>query len=320
MTLPVVTESWSGVVNEVTIGATAEEGGTRSSVVKVGGAKSLPFHQFEGDIGNKPVIAAHVVDTPPEEWPEMLKKEYEDVYSDIGSWAKKCVDELGVSAIALQLDGIHPDKGDLDEAHAVDVVTRLKESVGVPLIVWGCGFPEKDNAVLPKVSQALKGERVLLGSATQDNYKTIAAVALADGHNVIAEAPIDINIGKQVNILLTDMDFPLERVVMFQTTGALGYGLEYVYSIQERERLAALGGDRMMAMPMLATVGHEAWRAKEAKAPETDFPEWGPESKRGPMWEIMTATGMLISGADILLMRHPQAIKSIRSMIDKLYD
>jgi acetyl-CoA decarbonylase/synthase complex subunit delta len=179
---------------------------------------------------------------------------------------------------------------------------------------------EKDNAVLPKISQVLKGERALLGSATQDNYKTIAAVGLADGHNVIAEAPIDINIGKQVNILLSDMDFPLERVVMFQTTGALGYGLEYVYSIQERERLAALGGDKMMAMPMLATVGHEAWRAKEAKAPEGDFPEWGPEAKRGPMWEIMTAMGMLISGGDILLMRHPQAIKTVKAMIDKLYN
>jgi acetyl-CoA decarbonylase/synthase complex subunit delta len=319
MALPAVTESWSGVVNEVTIGATAAEGGTRTSVVKVGGAKALPFHQFEGEIGNKPVIAAHIVDTPPEEWPEMLRKEYEDVYKDVGAWARKCVDELGVAMIALSLDGIHPDKGNLDDAHAVEVVKKLKDSVGVPLIIWGCGFPEKDNAVLPKVSQALKGERALLGSATQDNYKTIAAVALADGHNVIAEAPIDINIGKQVNILLTDMDFPLERVVMFQTTGALGYGLEYVYSIQERERLAALGGDRMMAMPMLATVGHEAWRAKEAKAAEADFPEWGPETKRGPMWEIVTAMGMLISGGDIMLMRHPQAIRTVSKMIDKLY-
>lgn len=319
MTLPAVTESWSGFVNEVTIGATAAEGGTRTSIVKVGGAKALPFHQFEGEVGNKPAIAAHIVDTPPVEWPEVLRKEYESVYNDVGAWAKKCVDELGVAMIALSLDGIHPDKGNLDEAHAVEVVTKLKESVGVPLIVWGCGFPEKDNAILPKISQALKGEKVLLGSATQDNYKTIAAVALADGHNVIAEAPIDINIGKQVNILLTDMDFPLERVVMFQTTGALGYGLEYVYSIQERERLAALGGDKMMAMPMLATVGHEAWRAKEAKAAESDFPEWGPEANRGPMWETVTAMGMLISGGDIMLMRHPQAIKTVSKMIDKLY-
>jgi len=320
MALPMVTESWSGAVNEVIIGATSEDGGTRASVVKIGGAKALPFHQFEGEIGSKPVIAAHLIDVAPEEWPENLRKEYEDVYGDTGAWAKKCVEELGVKMIAMSLDGIHPDKGNLDVNHAVDVVTKLKENVDVPLIIWGCGFPEKDNAVLPKISQVLKGERVLLGSADQDNYKTIAAVALADGHNVIAEAPIDINIGKQVNILLSDMDFPLERVVMFQTTGALGYGLEYVYSIQERERLAALGGDKMMAMPMLATAGHEAWRAKEAKAPEADFPEWGPESKRGPMWEVMTAMGMLISGADILLMRHPGAIKTMSSTIDKLYD
>ncbi|MFH1421500.1 MAG: acetyl-CoA decarbonylase/synthase complex subunit delta [Planctomycetota bacterium] len=319
MAIPAVTESWTGVVNEVTIGATKEQGGTRTSTVTVGGAKTLPFHQFEGECGKKPVIAAHILSVLPEEWTDELKQQYSSVSDEPGKWAKYCMDELNVDLICLSLEACHPDKGNMDENHAVDTVKSIVNSVGLPLIIWGCGFPEKDNQIMPKVSAALKGERVLLGSATQHNYKTIAAVALADNHNLIAEAPLDINIGKQVNILLSDMDFPLERVVMFQTTGALGYGLEYVYSIQERERLAALNGDKMMAMPMLATVGHESWRAKEAKAPSSEFPAWGDEKKRGPLWELITGMAMLVSGVDILLMRHPEAIKSIRKAIDRLY-
>jgi len=320
MAVPVVTETWTGFVNEVTIGATKEQGGTRTSTVTVGGAKTLPFHHFEGAVGRKPVIAAHILSVSPEEWPDLLKEEYKGVSDEPGKWAKFCQDQLKVDLICLSLEACHPDKGNLDENHAVQAVTSVLKSVGLPLIVWGCAFPEKDNQIMPEVSAAGKGERLLLGSATQHNYKTIAAVALADGHNIIAEAPLDINIGKQVNILVSDMDFPLERVVMFQTTGALGYGLEYVYSIQERERLAALGGDKMMAMPMLATVGHESWRAKEAKALSSEFPAWGDEKKRGPLWEITTAMAMLVSGVDILLMRHPEAIRTIKKAIDRLYN
>jgi len=319
MPLPDVKESWPAQIVEVQIGATKEEGGTRTSVVKVGGHKGLPLHFFEGANGNRPVIAAHIVDVTPDDWAPTLAEAYKDVWSDVGKWAAYCADELGVDMLCVTLQGCHPDFGDLPADHAVEVATKLKESVGVPLIVWGTGVAEKDNQIMPKVSEALRGERALLGSATQENYKTLCAVAQADQHCIISEAPLDINIGKQVNILLSDMEFPLERIVMFQTTGALGYGFEYVYSIQERQRLAGLGGDKLMALPMLATVGHEAWRAKEAKAPESEFPEWGTESVRGPLWETVTAAGMLISGVDILLMRHPEAIRQTKKLIDRLW-
>ena len=319
MALPDVKESWPAEVVEVQIGATKEEGGTRTSVVKVGGHKGLPFHFFEGSNGNKPVVAAHILDTTPEDWPSELANAYKNVWHDVARWAQFCVDELKVDMVCVTLQGCHPDFGDRPVDHAVEVVAKLKEAVGVPLIIWGTGVADKDNQIMPKVSEALRGERALLGSATQENYKTLCAVCQADGHCIISEAPLDINIGKQVNILLSDMEFPLERIVMFQTTGALGYGFEYVYSIQERQRIAGLMGDRLTALPMMATAGHEAWRSKEAKAPESDFPEWGTERVRGPLWELTTAAGMILSGVDILLMRHPEAIKQTQKLIKRLW-
>ena len=170
---------------------------------------------------------------------------------------------------------------------------------------------------MPKVSQAAKGENCLIGTVTEDNYKSLTAIALADGHNLITEAPLDINIAKQVNILVSDMGFPLERIVTFQATGALGYGIEYTYSIQERQRQATLSADKMMAMPVICDVGNEAWRTKEAKTP--DAPDWGDAGKRGPMWEAATAVCLLQAGADILRMRHPKAVSTVKNYISELW-
>jgi acetyl-CoA decarbonylase/synthase complex subunit delta len=141
---------------------------------------------------------------------------------------------------------------------------------------------------------------------------------LADGHNIIAESPIDINIAKQLNILISDMGLPLERIVINPTIGALGYGLEYAYSIMERARLAALAGDKTVAMPFICLVGQESWRAKEAKASSAEFPAWGPQSERGVVWESVTATALIQSGADILVMRHPKAVEKVNKYIDNL--
>ncbi|KPJ61843.1 MAG: acetyl-CoA decarbonylase/synthase complex subunit delta [Planctomycetes bacterium DG_23] len=319
MELPSVEERSTSAVNVVTIGATTAEGGTREKVIKVGGARTLPFLDFEGEVGERPVVAMDVLDMVPEDWPEALAAAHRDAWDDPGKWAKKCVEEYGADLICIKLDGTHPDKGDKSPEEAVEAVTKVKEAVGVPLIVWSAGDDEKDNKVMPKVSQALAGENCLLGTVSEDNYKTLTAVCIADNHNLIALAPIDINIAKQVNILVTDMGFPLERIVMFQTTGALGYGLEYVYSIQERQRLAALAGDKMMQMPMICDVGYESWRAKEAKTPDEDAPEWGPQADRGTMWETITAVVLLQSGVDILRMRHPRAVEEVKKVIDELF-
>ncbi|MFQ5713195.1 MAG: CO dehydrogenase/acetyl-CoA synthase subunit delta [Candidatus Scalinduaceae bacterium] len=313
-----VADKWTGAVKEVTIGATKDQGGTRDKTVTVGGAKSIPFMDFDGDQGKKIAIAMDVYDIPPEDWPEPLLKNYEDVVNDPASWAKKCAEEYGADLICLKLDGIHPDKGNKSADDAVNTVKSVLGAVKTPLIIWGCENDEKDNEVMPKVSQAAAGERCLLGSATQDNYKTITAVCLADGHNLITQAPVDINIGKQINILVTDLGFPLDRIVMFQTTGALGYGIEYCYSIHERARIAALSGDNQMAVPIICDVGHEAWRAKEAKATDSEAPQWGSFAERGIMWEAITAVSLIQSGVDIIRMYHPKAVSITKEHIDKL--
>ncbi len=319
MEIPNVADKWTGGVNEIVIGATKDKGGTRTKTITIGGSKSVPFMDFEGNPGARPVIAMDVYDTPPEDWPETLSKPFADVINDPAKWAKKCVEQYGADMICLKLDGIHPDKGNKSVEDAVKTVKSVLAAVGVPLIIWGCEHDEKDNEVMPKVSQAAKGENCLMGAVSQDNYKTLTATCLADGHCLITMAPVDINIGKQINILVSEMDFPLNRIVMFQSTGALGYGLEYTYSIQERERLAALTGDKMMAMPVICDVGHEAWRSKEAKSDDSDAPQWGAREERGPMWEAITASGLLQSGVDIIRMQHPKAVAAIKKCIDRLY-
>jgi len=318
MPVPEVREKWSNPISTVTLGATSEEGGTRTRVVKIGGESGLPFLHFEGATPNRPAVAMEVLDMPPADWPEALTEPFGEALSNPADWAKKCVEEFGADLICLKLQSIHPDFGDASPEQARETVQAVAQAVGVPLIVWGCDEDAKDNAVMPAVSQALKGEKALLGTVKEDNYRTLTACCIADGHNLITESPLDINIAKQVNILVSDMGFPLDRLVMFPTTGALGYGIEYAYSIQERGRLAALGGDRMMAPPVICMIGQEAWRAKEAKGTDEEVPEWGPQAERGPMWETITATTLLQAGADILVMRHPKAVAAVKKHIDAL--
>lgn len=311
-------EKWSAAVNEVTIGATAAEGGTRTSVVTVGGGGALPFMHFEGPTPRAPRLAMEVWDCMPDDWADPLVKELGAVMKSPADWARKCVEEYGADLICLKLAGTHPDFGDASPDKAAATVKAVLKATGVPLIVWGSDHDQKDNEVLPRCSQAAAGERCLMGTVKEDNYKTLVASCLADGHNIIALSPIDINIAKQVNILVSEMGFPLSRVVMYPTTGALGYGLEYAYSIQERGRLAALSGDKMMAPPVICMVGSEAWRTKEAKASVQECPDWGDEATRGIYWEIGTASALLQAGSDILVMRHPAAVASIRKTIGEL--
>ena len=318
MQIPNVAEKCTGVVQKDTVGATKEEGGTRRKTVTIGGTNTLPFMDFDGNPGHKPVIALDVYDTPPEGWPEPLLKHYEDVVNNPANWAKKCAEEYGADLICLKLDGIHPDKGNKSADETVNTVKSILEAVDIPLIIWGCENDERDNEILPKVSEVTKGERCLIGSATQDNYKTITAVCLADGHNLITQAPVDINIGKQINILVTDLGFPPDRIVMFQTTGALGYGIEYCYSIHERARIAALSGDRQMSSPIICDVGHESWRTKESRASDIEAPQWGSFANRGSMWEAITAVTLIQSGVDIIRMNHPEAVSIVKKHIEKL--
>ncbi len=312
-------EKWTGSISELVIGAGKADGGTRTSTVTVGGAASLPFVNYQGPTPHPPVVAMEIWDREPDEsWPDTLKAALDGAGKDPAAWARKCVEEFGAEMICLKLMGTHPDFGDASPEDAAAVVKSVLQAVGVPLIIWGSDHDEKDNDVMPRCSEAAAGERCLLGAATEDNYKTLAAACLADGHALIGLSPIDINIAKQVNILVSEMGFPLDRMVMYQTTGALGYGLEYTYSIQERGRVAALGGDKMMALPVICMVGQEAWRTKEAKATAEEQPGWGDETTRGIYWELGTAVALLQAGSDIMVMRHPAAVAAVKKAIKTL--
>ena len=306
MALEIARERYSGSVNTVEIGATAENGGTRDYVARIGGETTLPFLFGEGDEPNAPLIALEIFDREPTDWPDSLKREFGDALKDPVRWAHRCVSDFGAKILCVRLMSAHPDWGAKPAQESVDFLKSLLQEVRVPVMVIGCGDAEKDNDLLARASQATKNERCLFGVATQSNYKTLTACCLADGHSIIAESPIDVNIAKQVNILISDMGFDSKRIVMHPTTASLGYGMEYVFSIMERARLAAFSGDKMLSMPFVIFTGQEVWRVKEAK----EHPALGMK------WEITTAIAMLHSGADLLVMRHPKAAREVKKFID----
>jgi len=318
MEIPDVKKTWSNRISTVTIGATKEEGGTRTRTITVGGETALPFMHFEGEIPHRPVVGMEIWDIPPKGWPEVLAQPFSNVYDSPSRWAKKCVEEYGADLICLRLQGCDPTGEDRSPKEAAEVVREVLGAVSVPLIIWGCGDDDKDNEVFTECSQAAAGENCLLGTITQDNYRTLTALCKADNHKLIAESPVDINIAKQVNSLALDVGFDIKDMVIFPDSPALGYGTEYVYSIMERTRMAGLKGDKLMAQPIIANIGLNVWKVKEAKAREEEVPEWGDHTKRGPLWEAATAYTYLQAGADILVMIHPKAVEAAKRYIEQL--
>jgi acetyl-CoA decarbonylase/synthase complex subunit delta len=306
-------EKWSGKVREITLGATAADGGTRAKTVTVGGETTLPFLHFEGEIPHPPVIAIEVQDRKPADWSPVLLDAWGDVTEDVAAWAK-AAEEAGADVILLKFS-LHDD---LTADYARQTLRKVLDATGLPVVVFGPGQAELDNDVLVAVAEEGKGENLVLGVCEDKNYRTIVAAALAHGHMVNARCPMDVNLSKQLNILISDMGLPMERIVMDPTTGALGYGMEYGYSVMERLRLAALQGDGMTQQPMLVTPGEEAWRAKEARTDEGIPEAWGDWAERAVNWETLTASTLVESGADILVMRHPEAVNRVRAMIDAL--
>lgn len=306
-------EKWNGKVREITLGATAADGGTRAKTVTVGGETTLPFLHFEGEIPHPPVIAVEIQDRRPADWSPVLLEAWGDAVDDVAAWAK-AAEAAGADIILLSFS-LH---NDLNGDYARKTVRQVLNATGLPLIVFGPGQAELDNELLVPVAEEGKGENLVLGVCEDKNYRTIVAAALAHGHMVNARTPMDVNLAKQLNILISDMGLPLERVVMDPTTGALGYGLEYGYSVMERLRLAALQGDAMTQLPMLVTPGQEAWRTKEARAAEGVPEAWGDWAERAINWEVLTASTLIESCADIVVLRHPESVKRVRAMIEAL--
>ena len=311
MPIEIPKDKWPGSIKAVTIGATAAEGGTRARSVTVGGQTTLPYLQFEAPTPNQPVVAIEIKSRKPEDWSPLLVEVWGDAMDDPTVWAKKA-EEAGADIIvlALTLEDTPDD--------AVKAVKAVLEATGLPLVVWGPGQVEKDNELLVPVAEATKGEKLVLGICEDKNYRTISATAMANEHLVQARTPMDVNLAKQLNILITDMGLPANRIIMDPTTGALGYGIEYGYSVMERLRLAALQGDAMTQLPMLVTPGFEAWKAKESKVGEGVPETWGDWAERGVHWETLTAVALVESGADIIVLRHPESVKRVKETIAEL--
>lgn len=305
-------ETYSGKVYQVNIG-------TGENAVTFGGENVLPFHDFEGITPNRPVIAYEIQDVPPTDWPENVQKPYKGVSNDPVSWTRFCQDNLKARAIALRLIGTHPDREDRSPEDAAKTVKDVLSVINVPLIILGSNHAEKDASVLVAAAEAAKDRNCIIGKAQEANYKTIVAAATSYNHKLIAMSELDINLSKQLNILITQMGFDRERLITDPMCSALGYGLEYTYSVMERIRLAALAqNDVTMQPPMLGDIGMYVWKVKETQASETDVPQWGSAEERGITWEAITATALLIAGAELLIMRHPKAVEAVEKVIEEL--
>lgn len=312
-----VKEEWAGKVREITLGASSENGGTRTSTVTVGGETTLPFLQFEGDIPHRPVIAIEIQDRKPDDWSSLLEEAWGDAMNDPGEWAK-AAEQAGANLIVLQLSLNDAEGNPTTPEQACAAADKVLKATGLPLIVLGPGQVDADNELLVAVADAAKGERLVLGLCEDKNYRTIVAAALANDHLVIARTAMDVNLAKQLNILIGDMGLPLDRVLMDPTCAGVGYGMEYGYSVMERLRLAALQGDSMTQLPMIVTVGYEAWRQKESKFGDGVPEAWGDWKERALNWESLTAAALVESAADIIVLRHPESVRRIETMIESL--
>ena len=313
MGFEITKETYAGSIKGITIGK-----GDRA--VTVGGQTSYPFYQFEGKMPHKPIIAMEIWDMVPEDWAEAAKAPFKDVYSDPAAWAKKCVEEYGAQAIVLQLKSTDPNDKDAGPDAAAATVKKVLGAIKVPLIVWGCAVPAKDGEVLKKVCETCQGENLIVGPVEEKNYKGIGAAAMGYGHTVISSSPIDVNLAKQVNILLENLGVSLDKVIVDPTTGGLGYGLEYSYSVMERLTMAAMTqGDDKLQNPMINNLGNEVWKCKEAKQTVADAPELGDPERRAILMEAVGAVSYLVAGSSILIMRHPESIKLAKAFIDLAY-
>ncbi len=312
MALDIPKVAYSGSIKEVKLG-------DGPKAVTVGGEESYPFHLFEGEMPNPPKIAMEVYDAPPEEWPAAALEPFEGVTDDPAAWAKRCVDDYGAELVCLQLASTDPNGLDRSAEEAVEVVKKVADAVDVPLIVWGVNNEDKDAEVLRLVAETCEGKSLILGPVIEGNYRQIGAAAIAYKHTVASSTPIDINLCKQLNILLGDLGVPDEQIIVDPTTGGLGYGLEYSYSVMERNRMAALTQqDESLQFPMICNLGKEVWKVREVKIPESEDPKLGDAKKRGIMMEAVTAMSLLLAGADVLVMRHPESVAQIRTAIESL--
>lgn len=303
---------YTGQIREVVIG-------TGPKAVKIGGASCYPFYRFEGEMPNPPRVAFEVWDGAPEEWQEWAVEPFRDVISDPVLWAKKCIDAYGAEMIVLQLKSADPNGRNRPVDEVAEVVKKVSDAIDVPLLVWGTANDDKDAELLRRVAEMTEGRNVAVGPVSDKNYKQIGAMAIGYGQVVMASSPIDVNLAKQLNILLTNLGVNEEKVLIDPTTGSLGYGLEYTYSVMERDRMAALTQeDAKLQFPIVCNLAPEVWKTRETRLTKDDDPKLGDEKRRSVLMEAVTAMTLLAAGADIVVMRHPDSVSLVKDMIGEL--
>lgn len=289
--------------------------GQEPNQVILGGENTFPLYAFEGQVLHRPAVAMEVFDNNPQDWLDVAKEPFADVLNDPVAWALKCQNEYGADLICLQLASTDPNGDNRSAEEAAETVKAVLEAIKIPLIVYGTDNAEKDSEVLPKVAAVAAGKNIAIGPATEDNYKTVAAAAMGFNHSVVALSPCDVNLAKQLNILLTQIGVAKDRIIIDPSTGALGYGLDYTYTIIERLKLAALQqGDEMTQMPVICNLGVEVYKTKEARTADTK--EWGEQKKRAIAWEINTAFSLVTAGANVVIMRHPEAVAGFKQALE----
>lgn len=294
--------------------------GTGDKACKLGGVNVLPFYSFDAPIENAPKIGVEITDAGIAAYPQKGLQEFYAGCTTPAEMAKRVETMHGASFICLHLEGADPNGENKSVEECVEIAKSVAEATELPLVIMGCKNIEKDAELFTKISEALQGKNILVLSAREENYKTVgASAALAYGQKVGAESAVDINLAKQLNVLMTQLGVAPSSIVMNAGSAAAGYGYEYVASTLDRIRAAALAqSDDQLQMPIMTPVSTEAWGVKEAIMSEADMPEWGNAEERGIEMEITTASACLAGGSDAVIMRHPAAIKAIADMIEAL--
>lgn len=312
MAFEIPKQDYSGEIRATTLGV-------GDKAVTVGGENSYPFHTFEGDMPNAPKIAMEIWDKDPgDDWAEAAKEPYKDVLGDPVAWAKKVL-EYEPDLLVIQCQSADPNGDNAPAEEVADRVKAVVDEVDVPVVVWGTYNHEKDIEVMRLVAEKCQNKNLIIGPVEEGDHKQIGAAAMGYNHTIAASSPIDVNLSKQLNILLGNLGVKDEKIIVDPTTGGLGYGLEYTYSIMERIMMAALTQeDEKLQRPVICNMAHEVWKTKEAKLSEEEAPELGDAAKRGILMEAVTAVSLLMAGANVLMMRHPEAVKLVRNFISQM--
>jgi CO dehydrogenase/acetyl-CoA synthase delta subunit len=304
------TAKYTGAIRETTLG-------NGDNTITIGGESTMPFQLFEGSMANKPRIAMEVVDSGTDGWPETITRHFADVLDNPVAWAQKCVAEYGADAICVSLTSTDPNGMNNGADAAAKTAAAVIDAVDVPVIVWGCENAEKDTDTLRELTSLIGDKKVCLAPLSEANYRSLGATAMAFQHPIVSASPIDVNLAKQLNILMENLGVSLNNVMIDPSVGALGYGIEYTYSVMERIRQAALmQQDEKLQVPIICNLGREVWKAKECRLPSDAI--IGDQETRSLMMEAITASCMLMAGGELMIMRHPKAVSLTRAMIDGL--